>query len=279
MTMQLRIRGSALSCEISGDGEPVVLLHGGCANRRQWRSLVAMLSPRFCCFAPDFYGHGASSPWPHDHSPTLDDHAEIVSAIAELAGRPLHLIGHSHGGAVAATYAKSKPATLSSLTLIEPTLMHLLRMTGEHGAWREAEELGSRHIEAVASGQASTAADTFLTYWIGERAWREMAEARRQAIIDTMPAVSHFWAATLAETTPAHAYAAVTVPTLLIKGTESRPPTLRVVDVLGRLLSRSRAVAIEGAGHMAPLTHANVVDPAVTAHLERHRNRARSADP
>ena len=270
-TVELNVRGCSMFCEISGDGEPVVLLHGGCADHRQWRTLVATLSPRFSCFTPDFYGHGSSSRWPHSRSPTLDDHAEIVSAIADLAGRPLHLVGHSHGGAVAVTYAKSRLATLSSLTLIEPTLMHLLRTAGECDVWREAEELGLRHIEAVATGHAATVAEAFLTYWAGERAWREMTEARRRAIIETMPAVGQFWAAALAETTPAEAYRALTVPTLLLRGAKSRAPGRQIVDLLARLLPRSKILEIEGAGHTAPLMHADAVNAMVAAHIEKHR--------
>lgn len=270
-TVELNVRGCSISCEISGDGEAVVLLHGGCADRRQWRTLVATLSSSFSCFTPDFHGHGLSSRWPHSRSPTLDDHAEIVSAIAELAGRPVHLVGHSHGGAVAVSYAKRRAVTVSSLTLIEPTLMHLLRTAGEYDVWREAEELGLRHIEAVATGRAETVAEAFLTYWAGERAWGEMTEARRRAIIETMPAVSQFWAAALAETTPAEAYQACTVPTLLLRGRESRAPARQIVDLLARLLPRSKILEIEGAGHMAPLTHADAVNSMVAAHIEKHR--------
>jgi pimeloyl-ACP methyl ester carboxylesterase len=101
----LIVDGHSLSFRALGRGEPVVLLHGGGGSSRQWNALVSALSDRFSCYAPDFYGHGSSPAWPDSRPPSLDDYAAIVGAIADLISEPFHLVGHSHGGAVAITYA------------------------------------------------------------------------------------------------------------------------------------------------------------------------------
>ncbi len=41
-----------------GDGDPIVLLHAGGSSGRQWRNIVARLSERFRCIAPDLIGFG-----------------------------------------------------------------------------------------------------------------------------------------------------------------------------------------------------------------------------
>lgn len=266
---ELSIRNQNVSYAVTGVGEPVLLLHGGGSSGRQWMALTTALEAQFQCYTPDLFGHGSSSAWTDKATPVLADYAAIVEAITALAGEPIHLVGHSHGGAVALAYATGNARTLSSLTLIEPTLMHLLRIC-DSPAWPEAEDLGTKHIEAVSRGKSAQIADEFLPYWIGDKAWQTMLDERRAAIIDTMPAVAHFWASEFAEATPAEVYAQLDVPTLLIRGTSTRATAYEIVSLLHDLLPDSRLVEIEGSGHMAPLTHAADVNEAIAKHLAQH---------
>ena len=249
-----------------GQGEAVVLLHGGGSSSRQWGALSKAIESQFHSVSPDLYGHGASSAWTELAPPTLMDYAAIVEKIRDFVGEPFHLVGHSHGGAVAIRYAMQNPQSLQSLTLIEPTLMHLLRVLG-NPAWPEAEELGTKHIIAVSQGRSAEIADAFLPYWIGETAWQNMPSNRREAIIQTMPAVAQFWASEFAEETPAEAYSQIAAPTLLVRGTETRTTAKEIVSLLFELLPDARLIEIAGAGHMAPSTHANDVNEAITRHI------------
>ena len=97
-----------------------------------------------------------------------------------------------------------------------------------------------------------------------------MPEERRGAIIETMPAVAQFWASEFAEVTPAEVYAQLDVPTLLIRGTRTRATAHDVVELLDGLLPKSTIFEIEGAGHMAPLTHTAEVNVAVENHILDH---------
>ena len=57
-----RRRVEALDTEISyidtGEGEPVVFLHGNPTWSYQWRNIIPYLSPYRRCLAPDFVGMG-----------------------------------------------------------------------------------------------------------------------------------------------------------------------------------------------------------------------------
>ncbi len=266
----LPITGCAVSYVTMGAGEPVILLHSGGSDGRQWKVLASLIADGCVCYMPDFYGHGATPQWDGKDAPSLEDYAAIVEAVANMAGQSCHVVGHSHGGAVAITYAIRNSEAVSSLTLIEPTLMHLLRIAGSADVWREAKELGSKHIKAIKEGKAAEIADEFLPYWIGQDAWRAMPQDRRTAIIATMPSVAHFWASVLGETTPTELYAQLDVPTLLIRGTETRATARQIVELLHGLLPNSRVVEVEGAGHMAPLTHAAEVNGAIRDHIAHY---------
>ena len=267
---ELRVNGHRVFYSAAGGGEPVILLHAGGSNERQWKSLSSELEDRYLCLAPDLPGHGASPRWLGADGSRLADHAAIVEALAHEVGGRFHLVGHSHGGAVAAAYATRHSQTLLSLTLIEPTLMHLLQLCGRREVWDEAETLGIKHINAVSNGRLDEIADEFMPYWIGQDAWLRMPEDRRAAIIATMPSVAQFWASVLAETTLARGYAKIQVPSLLVRGSRTRATTHDLIEILSGLLSHSRIVEIEGAGHMAPLTHAAQVNEAIERHIRRH---------
>ncbi|WP_338693441.1 alpha/beta fold hydrolase [Bradyrhizobium sp. 26S5] len=113
------------------DGMPeaasVVALHCSLGSGRQWTKLAAALGGyRF--MAPDISGYGVAAigrDWPR----TLDGEIALLEPWLAKAEGPIHLIGHSYGGAIAFRMATASPHAqrIRSLTLIEPVLPTLLR--------------------------------------------------------------------------------------------------------------------------------------------------------
>jgi pimeloyl-ACP methyl ester carboxylesterase len=97
-------------------GPPLVLLHGGSANWRQWEGMLPDLAARYHVFAPDLRGHGASG---HVRgSYRLRDYAADVVAFLEGCVRtPAALFGHSLGGIVAVMAAARSPELASALVV------------------------------------------------------------------------------------------------------------------------------------------------------------------
>ena len=89
---------------------------------------------------------------------------------------PIHLVGHSYGGAVALRFAMQQPERLRSLVLIEPVAFHLLRDEAPDPANRhlfgEVTELAGLVSPApLPSGDYRCAMARFVDYWNGEGAW------------------------------------------------------------------------------------------------------------
>lgn len=96
---------------------PVVLLHGFGADARIWQPVIALLRGRRI-HALDLPGHGAS---PLGGARDLDSlAASIAGAIADLAQKGVHLVGHSLGGGIALALASGGAVPVRSLTLIAP---------------------------------------------------------------------------------------------------------------------------------------------------------------
>lgn len=104
---------------VSGEGPPVVLLHGLGASSLVWHAQQPELSRRHRVYALDLPGSGRS-PMP-PMPPSGDWVVEAVNGfVARVAGGPVTLVGHSMGGAIALRCALERPDLVSSLVLVAP---------------------------------------------------------------------------------------------------------------------------------------------------------------
>jgi pimeloyl-ACP methyl ester carboxylesterase len=58
----------------------------------------------------------------------------LASLIDEQCDAPVHMVGHSFGGAIAVRLALARPEMLRRLVLIEPVLTPLLPLAGRQDA-------------------------------------------------------------------------------------------------------------------------------------------------
>ena len=94
---------TVLYAEESGDGPPLILLHGLGGSLFTWRHVVATLARLHHVIALDLKGFGQSDK-PFDEHYSAADQAALVSAFIRKRGlRGVILVGHSFGGVVALT--------------------------------------------------------------------------------------------------------------------------------------------------------------------------------
>jgi pimeloyl-ACP methyl ester carboxylesterase len=125
--------------------ETIVLLHCSGSSGAQWRALASRLDGRYRVIAPDLIGYGAAAGWSGRGRFSLACEAAAVRSLIGRVREPVHLVGHSYGGAVALHLARTRPDLLKSLALLEPSAFHLLR----NGDATDAAAL--REITAVAA--------------------------------------------------------------------------------------------------------------------------------
>lgn len=102
-----------LSYELTGSGEPLVLIHGYTHNKRTWNLQMETLSEHFQVLRYDRRGWGASTGYADVSADPVDlaqllDHLDISSA---------HILGHSQGGHVALRFAMNYPERVNRLIL------------------------------------------------------------------------------------------------------------------------------------------------------------------
>ena len=108
--------GTAIAFERSGQGPPLVVVHGTTADHRRWRPILPDLERHFCVYAMDRRGRGSSGD-AEDYA--INREYEDVAAVVEVAGEQVRLLGHSFG-ALCALEAAFRTTRLHQLVLYEP---------------------------------------------------------------------------------------------------------------------------------------------------------------
>ncbi|HUE92376.1 alpha/beta hydrolase [Pseudomonas sp.] len=254
----------------AGNGPGVVCLHANASTSGQWRSLMDCLAAGFRVLAPDLYGSGQSPDWPSREVISLHDEAALIEPVLASAGAPLTLVGHSYGAALALIVALANPGRVAALVLYEPTLFALL--DAERAPPNEAD--GIRGAVAAASaaldrGQADSAAQHFIDYWMGPGSWAMTAESRKPAIAAAVGNVRRWAHALLSEPTPLATMRALDMPVLFMLGKRSTVSAHGVARLLLGALPRVERLEFDELGHMGPITHQDQVNPAIAHFLQR----------
>jgi len=100
-----------------GQGDPLVLLHGGLVDARFFAPNLAALAEHFHVFTPERRGHGHTPDveGPITYQLMADD---TVAFLERVVGAPADLVGHSDGAFVALLVALQQPDAVRRLVMI-----------------------------------------------------------------------------------------------------------------------------------------------------------------
>lgn len=103
--------------EVYGEGEPVVMLHGGLATAESWAMQIPALAERYRLYVPERRGHGRT---PDIEGPiTYEMMAADTAAFIDAAGTgAVHLVGWSDGAVVGVLVALHRPELVRKLVVI-----------------------------------------------------------------------------------------------------------------------------------------------------------------
>jgi pimeloyl-ACP methyl ester carboxylesterase len=114
---EIEITGARLYYEVSGTGEPILLIPGLGMDHTYYRLGVPLLARSLQVFAVDPRGIGQStkSPPPYTVEAWADDFAAMID---KLGFGPIHVLGSSLGGAMALALAQRHSDKLKSLMVV-----------------------------------------------------------------------------------------------------------------------------------------------------------------
>lgn len=250
----------------------VVALHCSLGSGRQWTRLAAELGSHYQFIAPDLSGYGSNHVCAVELPMTLAQEVEFLSdRIGEATG-PIHLVGHSYGGAVAFRIATDSrfAKRVRSLTLIEPVLPTLLGTDEADRRLHDGFAIVAKEVsQDLWDGSTLEAIDKFTEFWNGSGPQEPLPASARLRMIERADKLAFDFTAAFAEQGVAAAARRLAVPTLLLSGGWSPYLTQRIVQRLAYIIDGADARHLPGAGHMLPITHAGIVNPEIARHIVR----------
>ncbi len=218
---EIDARGRRIRILEAGDGDvPIVFIHGFGADLGSWMFNQSRLAQRRRTVALDLPGHGGSV-----KDVGTGDRQAMTAAVGDALdalgiGRA-HLVGHSLGGAIAASLAISRPASIASLTLIAPAGL--------------GPEINRSFIEGFVRAERRKEAADLLTHLVHDPALvsRQMVEdvlryKRLDDVPEALAAIADAWFSAGRQSVDlAAAIAALPMPVQLIWGAHDRiiPPS------------------------------------------------------
>lgn len=249
-------------------GPTVMLVHSSVSGARQWTRLIDDLKDQFRVRAVNLFGYGGTPAWRGGRVQTLDDQARLVAAALPRDAGRICLVGHSFGATVAMKAAARLFGRLDKLVLIETNPFNLLAQHGRIDALTEAMALRDCVKAYGDRGEWTIAAEIFADYWAGAGTWAGMRPERRTAFAQAMRPNYFEWDAAMNDATTAEQWAALLPKdTLLIFDSRSALPIREVIAILRRECPAWTYRDVPGAGHMAPLTRPDLINPLVVEFL------------
>jgi pimeloyl-ACP methyl ester carboxylesterase len=247
---KVRVLGGEISFVERGQGEAVVLVHGGLGDYRLWDGLSNSLSGKFRVIS---YSRRGFYPNEKTAGPcNVEQHsADLASLVSRLAERAVHVVGESYGALVATHFAIHNPEKVKTLVIDEPPILSLLSDDEEGRAELERferEALGP-FLGLFAKGRREEAARVLINYLEGSKQAYDSIplEARDVILINSAPTYVDIKGGFECVTRQELGHAELRV--LLLKS-ELGPKLLkRVVDILYDVLPLRFLEEIRGASH------------------------------
>ena len=244
----------------SGDGPSILFLHGLTGSHRNWAQLVSRLDSDHRVLAPDLFGQGASEKAMGDYS--LGAHAAILRDLLDrLDIDQVTLVGHSFGGGIAMQFCYLFPGRVERLVLVSSgglgrSVSPLLRAATIPGAGLVLPVLASgwvrRRVEAAGRMLTSSgwrASSDTTEIWRGFTSLAD-SDSRRAFLATTRGVIDPGGQKVSAHD---HLPMGIDVPTLVLWGTRDRMIPAWHATTAHQVITDSRVVFFEGAGHFPHL--------------------------
>jgi 3-oxoadipate enol-lactonase len=238
-----------LAYDVTGEGDPIVLLHAGIVDRGMWTDLVPLLADAYRVIRFDARGFGESSRAPDGPFARWDD----LFAVMDAAGAArAHLVGVSQGAETALDATVMAPERVDHLVLVG---------AGMRG-WEFSDELNARwqaEVDAWERGDLDGCAEASIATWfdgpmrtaadvnpdVRQRAW---AMQRRAIDLENDDAQAQS-----PEPPTGERLSDVEAPTLVAVGELDQPDMVAIAEKLAAEIPGARHELLPGVAHLPPM--------------------------
>ena len=256
-----RGNSNGTSYRLSGEGPPIVLVHGVGMDLDMWDPVASRLEAGHRVLRYDMLGHGQSEKPPGPYS--LADFVEQVAALTlALHLEAFDLVGFSMGAMVAQAYAAANPGQVRRLVLLSA----VYERSPEESAAVRARARNLTRQSYVAS--IEEAIERWFTPAFRQRNPLAIAWVRRRMQANDLAAYAACYDVfARADRELSGLLPRIAAPTLAMTGAEDRRSTPAMSLALAGKLRRGKSLIVEGRRHLLPLEVPELVASAIEAFL------------
>jgi 4,5:9,10-diseco-3-hydroxy-5,9,17-trioxoandrosta-1(10),2-diene-4-oate hydrolase len=113
----IKVDGLDVHYYTAGEGDPLVVIHGGGGDARSWEHNISDLARKYAVYALDLPGYGLTQPLKGKYY--IPELADFVQKFTKRLGlKKFSVVGHSLGGGVALDLALKIPTQITKLVLV-----------------------------------------------------------------------------------------------------------------------------------------------------------------
>lgn len=262
----IQIEGASLYCEVIGQGDPLVLVHGSASDSRTWARQREAFSRGFRTIVYSRRYHWPNEPISEGVDYSMEQHVQdLTSLIRSLDLAPVHLVGHSYGGFVSLLVAMRNPELVRTLVLAEPPaitlfvsstpkLLEILRLLLSRPRTALAlVKFGSKGVvpaqKAFKRGDSSEAIRRFAEAVFGPGGYDRFSEERKKQVNANLTNVKAEVLGSDFLPVDPDQVRRLEMPTLLLTGEHSIELFRLLVDRFEELIPHTDRVEIPGGSH------------------------------
>ncbi len=247
-TTRPRSEFGALRAIRQGQGPKIVLLHGVGLRSEAWGAQLEQLVERYEIIAPDMAGHGESKPLQGDIS--LERYSDLV---ADALDGDAIVVGHSMGAMVALDLASRYSSKVRGVVALNAIF--------ERSA--EASKAVQARAKALALDGISDPTPTLSRWFDDLHSSEAVASSSWLRSVDPLGYQAAYSIFAQCDGPSRKALGSLSMPALFMTGALEPNSIPEMSRAMAALAPRGRAMIVEGAAHMMPMTHAAQVNAAI----------------
>jgi pimeloyl-ACP methyl ester carboxylesterase len=255
LNLQLKVvsaNGVQLHYLERGQGAPLIFVHGGLGDYREWLGQIGAFSGQYRVI--DYsrrYDYPNTNPEMPSYSASTDA-SDLAGLMDALKLERVHLVSYSYGAFASLFFAVQHPERVRSLTLSEPPIFNWL--PDLPGGQEQLDHFMAMFWKPVADAFRGARPEEALRitcdYFGGKGSYEALPPEVRSRLASDLPE----WKALIKSRDAfpdidRKAVKGLTVPTLLITGEKTLPEMRMITYELSRLLPEAKVVGIPGATH------------------------------
>lgn len=267
----IRVRGVDLHYIEEGQGEPLILLHGGLGDYRSWEPQIKLLSQQYRVISYSRrYHYPNNNPLISNYHSAYTEADDLAALIRKLKLGRVHLIGTSIGAFTALVLAVRHPEMVRSLVLAEPPIHQWVKDSQDGKAayeefmtavWEPAKRAFER-------GDDQDATRILVDAFTGAGSFDNLSPKAREVALQN----SRFFKANTASFDPLPNLSKdkvkrLRIPILIITGENTIKIHKLVNAELARVVSNAEQATIPKAGHFSPRENPQAFNEAVLKFL------------